>query len=333
MCSGQTATPWSFVPRPDSLDAFPAWLSVSPSSGVLQGRTRQTLSFTARVREERGSGSLSFPQEQGAGNNSGPAISDLLILSVRGRDLFLAVSVESWIPTVLGSPLDHLVQLKKPIRETTLSDRAAIGRSTLRNAQAEDAKPAAAETVPLVVRRLVAFLAENGLGLPDLFQAQVEEESVQAILRCLDTASRVFRFRDKLSIIPSLTKRMFFHRATTFRKALCPIKISPRAWICQRTTLTSSTSSTLWICSTSSRPISARSLSTLAVASTVVAVLASTLTTKTTMSSRRPPLRTPARKSRPACPGLPFPLGLGLGPGSEGEVPLPLPLMPLRLAW
>ncbi|KWU42743.1 DNase I-like protein [Rhodotorula sp. JG-1b] len=135
-------------------------------------------------------------EEQGVGDHSGPVLSDLLILSVRGRDLFLAVSLESWIPTVLGAPLDHLVQLRKPIRETTLSDRAAIGRSTLNGLDAgskdDAATPATAtaETIPLVIRRLVAFLAESGLGLPDLFQAQVEEENVRVILRCLDTASR-----------------------------------------------------------------------------------------------------------------------------------------------
>lgn len=191
-CS-ETATAWSFVPRPDSLDAFPAWLSVSPSSGVLQGRTRQTLSFTARVKDGRGAGSLSFPQEQGVGDHSGPVLSDLLILSVRGRDLFLAVSLESWIPTVLGSPLDHLVQLRNPIRETTLSERAAIGRSSLAGLAASQVGDAAtpttatAETVPLVIRRLVAFLAENGLDLPDLFQTEVDEEDVRRILRCLDT--------------------------------------------------------------------------------------------------------------------------------------------------
>lgn len=198
VCPEQTATAWSFVPRPDSLDAFPAWLSVSPSSGVLQGRTRQTLSFTARVKDGRGAGSLSFPQEQGVGDHSGPVLSDLLILSVRGRDLFLAVSLESWIPTVLGSPLDHLVQLRNPIRETTLSERAAIGRSSLAGLAASQVGDAAtpttatAETVPLVIRRLVAFLAENGLDLPDLFQTEVDEEDVRRILRCLDTASRDF---------------------------------------------------------------------------------------------------------------------------------------------
>ena len=188
------------------------------------------------MKEGRGAGSLSFPQEQGVGDHSGPVLSDLLILSVRGRDLFLAVSLESWIPTVLGSPLDHLVQLRKPIRETTLSDRAAIGRSTLNGLDAgskdDAATPATAtaETIPLVIRRLVAFLAESGLGLPDLFQAQVEEENVRVILRCLDTASRVFCSLISCYALDSRA-HIFFHRATPLRKSLRSTKVSSRVWI------------------------------------------------------------------------------------------------------
>lgn len=184
--------------------------------------------------EEHGAGSLSFPQqEHGVGSGEGPVLSDLLILAVRGRDLFLAVSVESWIPTVLGASLDHLVQLKKPIRATTLSDRAAIGRSSLVGLDAGGKEgtvtpgTATAKTVPLVIRRLVAFLAENGLGLPDLFQAKVEEENVREILRCLDTASQGICSLTSC-LFTSLTKRMSFHRATPFRKSLRPIRISSR---------------------------------------------------------------------------------------------------------
>ncbi|GAA5872724.1 hypothetical protein JCM3774_005041 [Rhodotorula dairenensis] len=180
-----TATPWAFVPRPDSHAALPAWLTVSPCSGVLKAKTRQTLSFTGRI-DSRLAGSLSFPP-QGPAENA-LAVSELLVLSARGRDLFLSVSVTSSVPTVVGSALNHLVQLKKPIRETTLAERSAIAGSTS-GPDPLDSRPSTTETVPLVIRRLVTFLAENGLGVAGLFQQEAEEATIRDLLRCLDTGA------------------------------------------------------------------------------------------------------------------------------------------------
>lgn len=158
---------------------------MSPVAGVLKGKTRQTLSFTARVPRGQ-AGSLSFPQQPGG--ETAPALSELLVLSARGRDLFLSVSVDSWIPTSVGSSLLHLVHLRKPIRETTLAERSAIA-SSASGPDPLDSRTASTETVPLVVRRLVTFLAENGLGIEDLFQREAAEENVRDLLRCLDAVS------------------------------------------------------------------------------------------------------------------------------------------------
>ncbi|GAA5988375.1 hypothetical protein JCM10908_003536 [Rhodotorula pacifica] len=183
---GDAATPWAFVPRPDSNDAMPSWLTAVPALGVLQPNTRQTICFTTRI-EAPQAGSLSFPEHPGG--DTGPALSELLILSVRGRDLFLSVSLDSWVPTVLGSRLDHLVHLTKPIRETTLVERCAIATSTASCFDREDGKPTTTETVPAAIRQLVGYIANSGLGLPDLFHADVKEERIREILHCLDSGA------------------------------------------------------------------------------------------------------------------------------------------------
>ncbi|KPV72858.1 uncharacterized protein RHOBADRAFT_66874 [Rhodotorula graminis WP1] len=185
---GTVVAPWAFVVKPGTSSLTPPWLVVTPASGLVLPGARQTITLTIHVTSSSGADALSFPMSTSAAD-----IADLLVLSLRGKDLFLSVSARAWTPTVFGARLPHLVRLASPIRETNLEQRVRIAQVV---AAADKGAPAGPDgddvprsAVPLVLHNLVGFLAEHALDVPGLFAMPGDDELVRLARECLDTGS------------------------------------------------------------------------------------------------------------------------------------------------
>ncbi|TNY22252.1 Endonuclease/exonuclease/phosphatase [Rhodotorula diobovata] len=188
---GSAIAPWSFVVKPGTSTLTPPWLTISPTSGLVLPSGRQTITLTIRVTSATGSDALSFPVKTSAGE-----IADLLVLSVRGKDLFLSLAARSWRPTVFGARLPHLVRLPGPIRETSLEERVKIAQVVAADEAGEKREPEAGgedplprSAVPLALHSLVGFLAEHALDVPGLFATPGDDELIQLARDCLDTGA------------------------------------------------------------------------------------------------------------------------------------------------
>ncbi|GJN94692.1 hypothetical protein Rhopal_007783-T1 [Rhodotorula paludigena] len=183
---GAVPAAWSFVVKPGTTDLFPSWLHVSPASGLVLPGQRQTVSLAIHVTASSAA-ALNFPSTKSKGE-----LADLLVLSVRGKDLFLSVAAKEWVPTVFGSRLDHLVYLSSPIRATSLEQRSRVARAveaaragtTLED---EDGERLEKQSVPEALQRLIGFLGEHALGVSDLFGTPGDVELVELARECLDT--------------------------------------------------------------------------------------------------------------------------------------------------
>ncbi|BGP20914.1 hypothetical protein JCM10213_003541 [Rhodosporidiobolus nylandii] len=179
---GQVLAPWSFVCKPGSSSLAPPWLTLSPTSGLILPGERCTITLTTHVTSASAS-SLNFPLP-----SAEPPLSELLILSVEKKDLFLSVSARAWVPTVFGSSLEQLVRLHGPLRSLSLEQRESIALAASGEKEKEGDE-IGASSVPQVLHRLVAFLAEYALDVKDLFAVAGESELVKAVRECLDTGS------------------------------------------------------------------------------------------------------------------------------------------------
>lgn len=171
---------WSFALKDGSSNPTPPWLSVSPTSGLILPSSRQTITFTVKVEPDI-AGALSFPTSDKLSSN----LSELLVLSLRGRDLFLAISVHEWVPTVFGASLDCLARLHEPVQTVSLTRRAQIRAAA--DGSAEDEAGIEKSAVPEVLHRLISLLGEHGLDVPGLFATPGELELVQLVRDCLDS--------------------------------------------------------------------------------------------------------------------------------------------------
>ncbi|GAA5845905.1 hypothetical protein JCM9279_002419 [Rhodotorula babjevae] len=185
---GTAIAPWAFVLKPGTSTLTLPWLTVTPASGLVLPGARQTITLTIHVTSSTGADALSFPT-----STRDAGIADLLVLSLRGKDLFLSVSARAWTPTVFGARLPHLVRLASPIRETSLEQRVRIGQVV---AAADKGAPVGAEgddlprsAVPLVLHNLVGFLAEHALDVPGLFATPGDDELLRLAKECLDTCA------------------------------------------------------------------------------------------------------------------------------------------------
>ncbi|BGO96216.1 hypothetical protein JCM10020v2_007953 [Rhodotorula toruloides] len=171
---------WAFAPKDGSSSLTPPWLSVSPTSGLILPSSRQRITFTVKVTPDI-AGTLSFPTPESPHND----LSELLVISLRGRDLFLAISVKEWVPTVFGASLDCLARLHEPVRTASIEQRRRIGVAAAGSVEDEDGIEKSA--VPEVLHRLVSFLGEYALDVPGLFVTSGELELTRLVRDCLDT--------------------------------------------------------------------------------------------------------------------------------------------------
>ncbi|GAA6016682.1 hypothetical protein JCM10207_000146 [Rhodosporidiobolus poonsookiae] len=203
---GEVLAPWAFSLKPDSKSLTPPWLHISPTSGVTLPNARSTIMLTIHV-AARSAYPLNFPNPLSSSTTLDIGLSDLLILSIEKKDLFLSVTAREWTPTVFGSSLEQLVRLHAPIRSLSLYERASIAVAANGEAQAEEAEPVGKVSVPQVLHRLVDFLAEHAIEVRDLFAVPGESELVKAVRECLDTGIDfpVDRFLPSSSAEPTST--------------------------------------------------------------------------------------------------------------------------------
>lgn len=182
--SPQVMAPWSFVYKPGSTSLTPPWLQISPLSGLILPNERVSITLTIHVMASS-AGRLNFPLTSTTVDDSG--ISDLLIISIEKKDLFLSVAAREWIPTVFGSSVECLVRLHEPIRSLSIEKRQRIADAAAGVSSEDGTEEVGRVSVPFALHRLVNFLAEHALGVPDLFAVAGESELVKLVRECVDT--------------------------------------------------------------------------------------------------------------------------------------------------
>ncbi|GAA5913466.1 uncharacterized protein JCM6883_004396 [Sporobolomyces salmoneus] len=191
---GQSLAPWSFVLKPGTNSLLPPWLSIVPTSGLVIPGERTTITLTIHVTPSC-SPALNFPLP-----SADEALSDLFVLSIEKRDLFLAVSARSYQPSVFGSSLEHLARLRKPIRSTTFEERQQIASavetimkppSERNEDERKNVQRVGTAGVPRAIHQLVNFLAEYGLETEDVFSEEGDGELVKLVKESLDNGNEL----------------------------------------------------------------------------------------------------------------------------------------------
>lgn len=172
----QVIAQWAFVLKPGTTTLCEPWLHVSPTSGLILPGETSLVNLTINV-DNRTASSLNF--------SSDPP-SDLLVLSIEKKDLFLAVAAREYRPTCFGNELGRLVRLGKPIRGASGEEREEIAKE---GGGKEEEK----RSVPREVWRMLDFLAEYGLEFEDVFLVPGDQGLVRSIRECLDTVRSLSR--------------------------------------------------------------------------------------------------------------------------------------------
>lgn len=181
---GSVIAEWSFVLRPGATALTAPWLSCNPTSGIILPNQKSLVNFTINV-DATTAPRLNFaaqPEDE---------LSDLLILSIDKRDLFLSVSARHYARTCFANSLVRLGRMLDPIREMDGEQLETIAR------EADAAVDGEGEERMSVVRpafRMLEFLAEYGLEEDELFMTSGDSQLVDLIREALDTASRSLSF-------------------------------------------------------------------------------------------------------------------------------------------
>ncbi|KAJ2893421.1 hypothetical protein IWW38_002867, partial [Coemansia aciculifera] len=162
--SGQVPLEFGFVATPSRPHYAPAWLRITPDSGMLLPGESVDLSFSVLV-DERTSAGLSTRAED---------LSDILVLHLnRGRDYFVQVQGR-YLTSVYGTSLDILVHCKKAVRTMTRDDFERCAES-------------GQFSVPKCVWSLTDFLLHYALDRGySLFYWPGDRSLAQQIRECLD---------------------------------------------------------------------------------------------------------------------------------------------------
>ncbi|GAA5965983.1 hypothetical protein JCM3765_004142 [Sporobolomyces pararoseus] len=191
---GQSLAPWSFVLKPGTKSLLPPWLSISPTSGLVLPGERATVTLTIHVNRACAA-PLNFPLP-----SSDESLSDLFVLSIEKKDLFLAVSCRAYEPSVFGSSLDHLARLKSPIRSASLEERQQIAsivgsikkpESERNEEERRSVRTTGRVGVPRSIHQLVNFLAEHALETENVFSEEGDLEMMKLVRESLDTGDEL----------------------------------------------------------------------------------------------------------------------------------------------
>lgn len=195
---------------------LPPWLSIFPTSGLIVPGERTTISFTIHVTAACAA-SHNFPLP----STVDQGLSDLFIVSIEKKDLFLAVSARGYRPSVFGSTLEQLTRLDEPIRSTSLENRQRIAsvveslkkpESARSEDEKKDAQLLALAGVPKAIHRLVDFLAEHALVTESLFSEEGDPGLIASVRESLDLVSLC----TQILILTELTCQRLLRQATDF---------------------------------------------------------------------------------------------------------------------
>jgi hypothetical protein len=125
-------------------------------------------------------------------------MSDLLILSIEKKDLFLSVAAREYLPTCFANSLHRLARLVDPIRET----KAEVLNEIVESEEKGEGGEVGGEKMSVVrpAFRMLDFLAEYGLEREDVFLVPGDGELVDLIRECLDTV-RLLSVAQETSLI------------------------------------------------------------------------------------------------------------------------------------
>ncbi|KAK4705358.1 hypothetical protein P7C70_g847, partial [Phenoliferia sp. Uapishka_3] len=168
---GRVIAQWSFVLKPEATNLSEPWLHITPTSGLILPGERSLVHLTIHVDNETAP-SLNFSTDP-------DALSDLLVLSIEKKDLFLSIAAREYAPTCFANGLFRLSRLKGPIRKATKEELDEVRES------GEDV--GMMYSIPEVVLRMVGFLGEFGAECEDLFLVSGQKELVEVVRECLDS--------------------------------------------------------------------------------------------------------------------------------------------------
>lgn len=155
------------------------WVSISLTNGSILPGQHTAISVTILV-DATAAAQLNLAHRSD--------LSDLLVISLGPKDLFLSVSAAQYLPTCFCTSLSLLSRLSQPIRR--------VSREEVRRLVAEldesDQKREATE-IPRELLRMFLFLAEYGTETDGLFETEPGDEKISIRIReCLDTVSDSF---------------------------------------------------------------------------------------------------------------------------------------------
>lgn len=169
---GLVIAQWTFVLKPGATTLSEPWLHITPTSGLILPGEKSIVTLTINV-DNATAPALNFATDP-------DALSDLLVLSIEKKDLFLSVAAREYRPTCFANSLARLAKLGKPIRSATPEELDAVREDTKDEIECK-------ASVPMEVYRLLGFLAEHGVELDDVFLVSGKAELMTVIRECLDT--------------------------------------------------------------------------------------------------------------------------------------------------
>ncbi|KAM0750787.1 DNase I-like protein [Meredithblackwellia eburnea MCA 4105] len=197
---GRVIAQWSFVLKPDATELSERWLNINPTSGLILPGEKSVVKLTINV-DNATAPELNFSTDQNR-------LSDLLVLSIEKKDLFLSVSAREYLPTCFANTLSRLSKLGKAIRTASAEELDSI-----REGEGEEKG-----SVPHEIYRMLGFLAEHGVELEDVFLVPGEQSIVSLVRECLDTGDDF-----PLDILAPSGPHTFNHSATTVPQPTEPL--------------------------------------------------------------------------------------------------------------
>ncbi|KAI8876144.1 DNase I-like protein [Backusella circina FSU 941] len=181
--TGHVLTYFRFIPKLDETTIAPAWLTVSPLSGVIAPGEKVILRFELTV----------DPTNATALNMGEESLEDVLILHLENsRDFFISIN-GTYQRTCFGLPLETLADISVPISSTAalniIRKSAASAAANAVNQQAEEQQPTDLNQIdlPKPLWKLMNFLwNENMFKIECLFLEHGDINVASYIRKCLD---------------------------------------------------------------------------------------------------------------------------------------------------
>jgi len=146
------------------------WLQAEPSDGYLEPNESADFSLDTYVSKD----SVTLL------NSGKDKIEDILVLHLdRGKDFFLTISEESYLPSCFGTSLEALCRMRQPIREVPVTKLIYLEKSVLQISflNSEDASKMPLQ-MPKEIWLWVDHLYKHVCHQEDLFQTPGMQEEL-----------------------------------------------------------------------------------------------------------------------------------------------------------